>query len=156
MSQPDRDERIVRMKLQTAKILWGENRKDAAFLVMESIDDPRADTVREKMFPDNYEVGQGRANISTPLFGIALVVVTILAFGAGFLISPGGQNSSTIVPATIDNQISVTSTPAPNLIENEAGNDLSQVQLTGTASGVQATLFAVQTANAQATAAAGQ
>lgn len=148
MNQADRDERIVRMKLQTAKILWGENRKDAAFLVMESINDPRANPVREKMFPDNYEARQGKTRISMRFFVMTLFVTILLSFGSGFLFSSGGQNTVTVVTATgVEEQVFTTSIPTSNL-SSGADNDINQTRLTGTAAQVGATLFAVQTQQA--------
>lgn len=60
-NQHERNEKIIRMKLQTAKILWHENRKDASYLVLESVSDHRADELRNQMgFNESYEVEQVR------------------------------------------------------------------------------------------------
>jgi hypothetical protein len=140
-----RDEKIVKMKMQTAKVLWSENRKDAAFLVLESIDDPRADTLREKMgFDDEYEVrGPGRNSVSPLFIGAGAIVLVVLSFLLGSFFAPGEGRETTSVQALTEEEIVETlivPTPAPN-------ESLAQpmIQMTGTASPGQLTRSAIQT-----------
>lgn len=149
IDQRKRQEKITRVKLQTAKVLWQESRKDAAFLVLESIDDPRADELRDKMgFDEYYEVGlsaDSRSHFSLRQVAAAVVLVGVLAFGLGFLVSP--DNSATVVDATPSGNDLVATiiapTPAP-------GETLSQplLDLTATTDANRPTHESIQTQSA--------
>lgn len=146
INQRERQEKITRMKLQTAKVLWQEGRKDATFLLVESIDDPRGDTLREQMgFSDDYEVGvaQGSPGFSRVHMGSAIVISAVLFFFLGFLIRPDSNNTAVLETTLNDNQVISTliaPTPAP-------GETLSQplTALTVTADSGQPTVNAVAT-----------
>ena len=146
INQRERQEKITRMKLQTAKVLWQEGRKDATFLLVESIDDPRGDTLREQMgFSDDYEVGvaQGSPGFSRVHMGSAIVISAVLFFFLGFLIRPDSNNTAVLETTLNDNQVIstlVAPTPAP-------GETLSQplIALTVTADSGQPTVNAVAT-----------
>ncbi|MEO1166115.1 MAG: hypothetical protein AAFV98_20190 [Chloroflexota bacterium] len=91
INTPQQREKICRMKLQTAKVLWHEGRQDATFLLLESLDDPRADALRERMgFSEDYDVGMASRHgkpSRMPLVAGAVFVASIF-FLAGFFISP--------------------------------------------------------------------
>ena len=137
-------EKIIRMKLQTAKVLWGEDRKEAAFLVLESIDDARADNLRDKMgFDEDFEVGHtGRSSMPTKIIGIGAVVLVVLSFFLGTFLNLDGSNNNSQVDQTItDNEfIETIIVPTP-----ESDEPLTQplIELTGTASQVQLTQAAI-------------
>ena len=136
--QRERHEKIVKMKLQTAKVLWQEDRKDAAFLVLESVNDTRADQLRNRMgFDDDYEVGQSTSGgVSWTMLGIALLIVMVVSFSVGSLIEFGGINPSEPEVVSEDEFIATIVAPSP-----EAGESLVQpmLELTGTASQLQLT-----------------
>lgn len=146
INQRDRNEKITKMKLQTARVLWQEGRKDATFLLIESIDDPRGDSLRDRMgFSDDYEVSvsvQSRG-FSNRQVGLVVVLTAIIFWTIGFLLSPDHSNQS-IVEATLNEEQVVSSliapTPAP-------GETLAQplVALTATAHSGQPTVDAVET-----------
>lgn len=143
-----RKEKIVKMKLQTAKVLWGENRKDATFLLLESIDDPRGDDLRERMgFDDEYEVGNTKSGLTSPIIiSIGAVVLLVVGFllGTFFDLNGGDSTIPQVESATnIEDQIIETIiAPTP-----EPGEPLTQplIEMTGTASQVQQTQSALAT-----------
>lgn len=120
MNQATKAEKIVKMKLQTAKVLWQEGRKDASFLLLESIHDPRGDDLRERMgFSDDYEVGLSKTAhhfSSVQVAGIA-ICSAILFFVLGFMLSPDTA-TNTVIEVPTDNTIVIepisTATPAPD------------------------------------------
>lgn len=130
------------MKMQTAKVLWGEDRKDAAFLVLESIDDSRADDLRDRMgFDEDYEVG-GVTSGGVPyvLTGVGAFLVFVVAFSLGTFLNLGGGGQSPEV--LTENQIvSTIVAPTP-----EPGEPITEplAELTGTASLIQLTQQAIQ------------
>lgn len=142
MSQHERHQKIVKMKLQTAKVLWQEDRKDAAFLVLESVNDPQADQLRIRMgFDDTYEVGQvASRGVSWAMLGIVLVIVIVVSFLVGSLVEFGGANPSE--PELVSEDEFIATIIAPTL---EAGEPLTQpmLELTGTASQLQLTQAAI-------------
>lgn len=135
INQGEQREKITKMKLQTAKILWQEGRKDATFLLLESINDARGDDLRERMgFAEDYEVGLSKTPqrfSQLQMVGIALCSA-LLFFFLGFWVSPD-SSTNTIVETTLDNDNVVetinTATPAPDpslsqqLIELTATSD---------------------------------
>ncbi|MEM9955089.1 MAG: hypothetical protein AAF846_26005 [Chloroflexota bacterium] len=146
INQRERQEKITRMKLQTAKVLWQEGRKDATFLLVESIDDPRGDALREQMgFSDEYKVGvsQESRGFSLVHMGSAIVISPVIFFFLGFLIHPKSNNTSVLETTMNDNQvISTLVAPTPAL-----GETLSRplIALTVTADSEQPTVNAVAT-----------
>lgn len=90
MNTQQQREKICLMKLQTARVLWHEGRRDATFLLLESIDDPRADSLHERMgFSKYYEVGiVSRVGERTRVPLIAGAVLVASSFLMGFLLSP--------------------------------------------------------------------
>lgn len=134
------DEKIIKMRLQTARILWHEHRKDAAFLVLESVSDPRADDLRHRMgFDDDYDVGSvTRTSFSWPIAAIVIVLVIVISFLAGSLIDFNSQNSQS--NAATENE-AIATVAAPSLEANqpitqpliEMTSAASQIQLTGSA-----------------------
>ena len=139
-----RQEKIIQMKLQTAKVLWGENRKEATFLILESIDDARADGLREKMgFDDNFEVGRASSqSISLPIIGVSAIVLIVLSFLLGtFLNVDGGGTSS--------NQILIQEPVVPTIIvptiQPTESLDQPIVEMTGAASQIQLTRLSLET-----------
>jgi len=146
INQRERQEKITRMKLQTAKVLWQEGRKDATFLLVESIDDPRGDALREQIgFSDDYEVGLAKESrgFSRVHIGLAIVISSVLFFFLGFLIHPDRNNAALLETTLNEDQVIstlVASTPAP-------GETLSQplIALTATANSGQPPVNAVAT-----------
>lgn len=146
IKQREQQEKITKMKLQTAKVLWQEGRKDASFLLIESIDDPRGDALRDRMgFSDDYEVGMPKEHrsFSRMQVGLTAVISSVIFFFIGFLVSP--DRSDTPVIETIGNEEQAISTlvvptPAP-------GETLSQglIDLTATVQSGQPTVNAVAT-----------
>jgi hypothetical protein len=146
VNQHERREKITRMKLQTAKVLWHEERKDAAFLLLESIDDSRGDELRDRMgFSDDHEVGMSTkgSGISFAQLGAAIAATAVIFFFIGFLIS-SGNGGNVIVETTPDSEqvieTIVAPTPAP-------GETLSQsfIDMTATADLRQPTVNSVRT-----------
>jgi hypothetical protein len=131
------------MKLQTAKVLWQEERKEAAFLVLESINDVRADDLRSRMgFDDTYEIGQNTSSgISWTNLGIVLVIVMVVSFLLGNLVDFGGTNPA--VPEFVREGELLVTRDAPT-IEAEAPATQSLVELTGTANHVLLTQNALE------------
>lgn len=146
INQRERQEKITRMKLQTAKVLWQEGRKDATFLLVESIDDPRGDALRDQMgFSEDYEVEIAKEprGFSRMHVGLAVVVSGVIFFFLGFLVSPDGNNAPVIETTSNEEQVVSTliaPTPAP-------GETLSQplIALTVTVHSGQPTVNAVAT-----------
>lgn len=139
-----RKEKIIRMKLQTAKILWAEDRKEATFLLLESISDPRADELRDRMgFDEDFEV-KGKQRQSMPLVGLGIgaVILLVLSFLLGtFLdLNRAGDISTN---QTITESGSVNTIVAPTL---EPDDPIIQpsVEMTGPASQVQQTQSAIE------------
>ena len=128
------------MKLQTAKILWTEDRKEATFLILESIDDPRADELRERMgFDDDFEVGHtDHSSIPIKIIGIGTVVLVVLSFLLGTFLNLDEGNNSIQVNQTITENEFIETIIAPT---PESDKPLTQplIELTGTASQVQLT-----------------
>ncbi len=139
-----RNEKIIRMKMQTAKVLWGENRKEAAFLVLESIDDPRADDLREQMgFDDDFEVtGTQRQSVPLAVIGIGAVIMIVLSFLLGTFLDLGGAGDiPTNQVLTEDEMVNTIVAPTP-----EPGEPITQplIEMTGTASQIQLTQAAIE------------
>lgn len=144
LSQRERNEKILKMKLQTAKVLWGEGRKDAAFLILESIDDPRADKLRTQMgFDDEYEIVGEKGNSLSPIFiGVGAIILVILSFLLGTVLDLNGQEATPTTEQLTENQIVETiiaPTPQPD-------ESLSQplLEMTSTASQIQQTQLAIE------------
>jgi|GEM_PF-3081813 len=145
MNERQRNEKIIKMKMQTAKVLWGENRKEAAFLVLESIDDPRADELRDRMgFDDDFEVtGVQRQSVPLAVIGIGAVILIVVSFLLGTVLDLGGAGDT---PAnqvlTEDEIINTIVAPTP-----EPGEPITQpmVDMTGTADQIQVTQQSVAT-----------
>ncbi|MEL6408391.1 MAG: hypothetical protein AAFR81_28755 [Chloroflexota bacterium] len=142
MNARDKQEKIVKMKMQTAKVLWGEGRKDAAFLVLESVDDPRADDLRDRMgFDDDYEIG-GVTSGGVPflLVGVGAFLLFVIAFSLGTFLNLGGEASSSQT-LTENEIVSTIVAPTP-----EPGEAITEplADLTGTASLIQLTQQAIQ------------
>lgn len=145
ISERERSEKIIKMKLQTAKVLWQEDRKDAAFLLLESIDDPRGDDLRERMgFTDDYEVGR-TVNSGMPMIQISVtaVIVAVIFFIIGFVVSPD-NGAAAVIEATPNGDQVVQTIVAPT---PEPGETLSQplLDMTATSASGQPTRNAVQT-----------
>jgi len=141
----DRRNKVIRMKLQTAKVLWQEKRKDAVFLLLESIDDPRGDALREQMgFSEDYDVGLAvkPGNFSRTQAFSLVTIVAVFFFILGYVISWDGGGDSTQASVTENQELAtfVAPTPLP-------GDDLSQVpiDITATATSGQPTVAAMQT-----------
>ncbi len=137
-------EKIIKMKLQTAKVLWGENRKEATFLVLESIDDSRADDLRERMgFDEDFEVDYtGHSPVPIKIIGIGALILVVLSFLLGtFLDLSGAGDISANQVITEDDIVDTIITPTP-----ESGEPITQplVEMTGTASQVQQTQSAIE------------
>jgi len=144
LSQHERNEKILKMKLQTAKVLWGEGRKDAAFLILESIDDPRAYQLRTQMgFDDDYEIVGQKSNSLPPIFiGVGAIILVILSFLLGTVLNLDGQEATSLAEQLTENQIVETiiaPTPQPD-------EPLSQplLETTSTASQIQQTQLAIE------------
>lgn len=135
-------EKIIKMKLQTAKVLWGENRKEATFLVLESIDDSRADDLRERMgFDEDFEVGR-HSPVPIKIIGIGALVLVVLSFLLGTFLDLGGAGDTSANPVmTEDDIVNTIIAPTP-----ESGEPITQplVEMTGTASQVQQTQSAIE------------
>lgn len=145
-NQHERREKITRMKLQTAKVLWHEGRKDAAFLLLESIDDPRGGELRDRMgFSDDHEVGMSveGGSFSFAQLGAAIAVTAIIFFFVGFLISSGSGNNG-VVKTTPDSEQVIETIVAPTPVPGET---LSQpfIDMTATANLRQPTVNSVRT-----------
>ena len=134
-----RQGKIVKMKVQTAKVLWQEDRREAAFLVLESVDDPRADDLRGRLSSDeHYDVGRSQhQGVSWPLFGGVVVITMVVAFALSLLLNPGPQ-PRTSVPVPTEDTVLTTAIP-PTLPVLAA-----EVELTGTASQIQLTQSALE------------
>ena len=144
LSEHERNEKILKMKLQTAKVLWGEGRKDAAFLILESIDDPRADKLRTQMgFDDEYEIVGEKSNSLSPIFiGVGAIILVILSFLLGTVLNLDGQEAASPAEQLTENQIvetNIAPTPQPD-------EPLSQplLEMTSTASQIQQTQLAIE------------
>lgn len=143
INQRERNEKIIRMKLQTAKVLWQEGRKDASFFVIESIDDPRGDALRERMgFTDDYEVG-GSDRSSMPIRRLSMIAIAVISFIIGFVVSPD-SGAGTVANLSQGDDQRIETIVAPTL---ESGKSLSQPQidLTSISAQGQPTRNAVQT-----------
>lgn len=145
MKNSQQQEKIIRMKLQTAKVLWGENRKEAAFLVLESVDDPRGDELRDRMgFDDDFDI-RGTQQQSMPLVGIGMgaVILIVLSFLLGTFLDLNGAGDISANPVIPEGDI-VNTIIAPT---PEAGEPLTQpmVDMTGTASQIQVTQESIAT-----------
>ena len=144
MKMSQQQEKIIKMKLQTAKILWAEDRKEATFLLLESIDDPRADDLRDRMgFDDDFEV-KGTQQQSIPLvsIGIGAVVLVVLSFLLGtFLDLNGASDASANQMIAEDEIINTIIAPTP-----QPDEPLSQplLEMTSTASQIQQTQLAIE------------
>ena len=145
LSQQAKAEKIVKMKLQTAKVLWQEGRKDATFLLLESINDPRGDDLRERMgFSDDYEVGLSKTvhhYSQIQVAGIALCSA-ILFFILGFILSPDTATNTVIEATPSDNSVIETistATPAPDTSAQQL------VELTATSNSEMSTASAFRT-----------
>ncbi|MEM9955381.1 MAG: hypothetical protein AAF846_27505 [Chloroflexota bacterium] len=117
MNQRAKAEKIIKMKLQTAKVLWQEGRRDATFLLIESINDPRGDDLRERMgFADDYEVGLSKTPRRFSQFQVAGIAIcsAALFFFLGFWFSPDTTNAT--LSTTGDNVVETvyTATPEPD------------------------------------------
>jgi hypothetical protein len=138
MNIAQKKETIIKMKLQTAKILWGENRKEAAFLILESMEDTRADDLRDKMgFQDDFEVGRSSA-IRVATIGFGMIVLLLLSFLLGTVLDLGGGGTQTY-PVTTKSEF-VTSKP-------ESDEPLNQpiVEMTITVGQIQLTHLSLET-----------
>ena len=137
-------EKIIRMKLQTTKVLWSENRREAAFLVLESIDDPRADELRDKMgFDDDFEV-KGNQHQAIPLAGMGMgaVVLIVVSFLLGTFLDLGGAGESSANPVIPENErVNTLVAPTP---ESDGPMPEALIEMTGTASQVQQTQSALE------------
>ena len=145
MNQRDKTEKIVKMKLQTAKVLWQEGRKDATFLLLESINDRRGDELRERMgFSDDYEVGLSKTPqhfSQIQVAGIALCSA-FLFFVLGFMLSPDSATNAIIEVPSDDNiviETISTATPAPDTSSQQL------VELTATSNSEMSTASAFRT-----------
>ena len=134
----ERQDKIVKMKMQTARVLWQENRCEAAFLVLESVDDPRADDLRQRLgFAEDDTVGRRtRPGVSPILFVSAIMIVMIGSFALGTLLDLRRDSVNTTPPPTADTAL--TSPIPATLPAVEA-----PVELTGTASQIQLTQSAL-------------
>lgn len=143
LSEHERNEKILKMKLQTAITLWGEGRKDATFLILESIDDPRADKLRTQMGFDEYEIVGEKGNSLSPIFiGVGAIILVILSFLLGTVLNLDGQEATSTTEQLTENQIVETiiaPTPQPD-------EPLSQplLEMTSTASQIQQTQLAIE------------
>lgn len=135
MNSLKQQEKIIRMKLQTAKILWAEDRKEATFLLLESIDDPRADELRDRMgFDDDFEIGRASSpSIPIPVIGIVAVILVALSFLMGTLLNlDGGGVQSLSENNRLETSATPTSHPNEPTVQSLMGltNTASEVQLT--------------------------
>ena len=135
----ERQDKIVKMKVQTAKILWQEDQRQAAFLVLESVDDPRADELRQQLgFDEHYEArGRPQQGISWTLFGVVTVIVMAASFALGTLLDLRRDATTTEPPSTAD---TVLATPIPATLPVLE----PQIEMTGTASQIQLTQSALE------------
>jgi hypothetical protein len=140
MTIAQKKETIIKMKLQTAKILWGENRKEAAFLILESMEDTRADDLRDKMgFEDDFEVGCFSSSaIPVTTIGFGMLVLMIISFLLSTVLDLGGGGTQTY-PVTTKSEF-VTSKP-------ESDEPLNQpiVEMTITVGQIQLTHLSLET-----------
>lgn len=140
MNSLQRQEKIIRMKLQTAKILWAEDRKEATFLLLESIDDPRADELRDRMgFDDDFEIGRvSSPSIPFSVVGMVTVVLIVLSFLLGTLLDLDGGG---VQPVSENNLVKPSATP---ISQPDEPTIQSLIELTDTASEVQLTQAAIE------------
>jgi len=146
INQQERHEKITRMKLQTAKVLWQEGRKDASFLLIESIDDSRGDALREQMgFSDDYEIRvvQKSEGFSRMHIGLVIMVSSVIFFFLGFIMSPD-INHTTVLENTLNEDLIVSTLVVPT---PDSGEILSQplISLTMTAGSGYSTINTVAT-----------
>jgi hypothetical protein len=134
----EQQDKIVRMKVQTAKVLWQENRREAAFLVLESVDDPRADELRQRLGCDADDAVGRRTHpgVSWTAFASVIVIVMIAAFALGTLLDLR-RDAARIAPLPAADTALASPIPA-TLPAVEA-----PVELTGTASQIQLTQSAL-------------
>jgi hypothetical protein len=146
MNPRERQEKITRMKMQTVKVLWQEDRKDAAALVLESIDDPRADELAERMgFAGDYEIGISPAGNGQKLQIAGLVIIVgLIAFTLGFIVSPDSAPVMVEVTPAGDTEQVLQTIVAPT---PAAGETLSEplLNLTGTMAFRESTAQAIRT-----------
>jgi len=136
-------EKIIKMKLQTAKILWAEDRKEATFLILESIDDPRANELRERMgFDDDFEVGHTHRSSSHPLLiSIGLIMLLTMSFLMGTYLDLNGGTKQKNPVVDQNELIETLIAPSP-----EASEPMTQtlLELTETADPIQLTQSAIE------------
>ncbi|MGB7337708.1 MAG: hypothetical protein WBC91_02365 [Phototrophicaceae bacterium] len=145
INQGDQNEKIIKMKLQTAKILWKDGRKDATFLLLESINDPRGDDLRERMgFADDYEVGLSKTPQRFSQIQVAGVVLcsALLFFILGFLVSPD-SDATPLIEATLDNNVVETISTSTSVPDNSLSQQL--IELTATSDSEMSTVSAFRT-----------